>query len=513
MRHHHFGGGLLPALAFLASSAAAQTAAPPEKSVSPFILCDGHTGHVGLAASLGRLVLLTATAGLSETATATDDEMRRLKGAAAADACDTALTQEHDNLRRAQLATAKAIHLMEAGRIDDSLVAVHAVPAAAGPLAQEWGYKHTFAPRLLLLEAAIQARRKDAEAAQAAAVRAVTLSPYDLALAHRALRYMVLTSRLDPDRDRALIQLGKVMSEHIPARAGALTMTGRFAEAYDTLTAAEEIYIPFYDDFHPQEFRAHRALLLALAGRDVESDALAKKVQDDISSLTGTGFMVQQAAIVASASEYLGLRGVLRDLANGRGKEARATFRAHGPWLLASAEVVPAVVDRLRTGAPAEELTGTLAEPGEVLRARHQAEQLAALADPKLVPSEYQQPFLYASTSDFARIAGATWKVGDKPRFLLKHEKEQLPSTDVLDGEAYATGLAAGEAILLQAALIAKKRGLNGFVLKPVRRYAYLTGLRFGNIGDPGIPSLFAYDANAVIADIAPHIPEPAPIR
>ena len=64
-----------------------------------------------------------------------------------------------------------------------------------------------------------------------------------------------------------------------------------------------------------------------------------------------------------------------------------------------------------------------------------------------------------------------------------------------------------------QAALIAKTRGQQGFVLKIGRHSIAITALRFGNIGTPGIPALFAFNADTVIADISPHIPQPTPSR
>ena len=514
MPNKWIAGGLALALGAVSLPVAAQTApAKPEKPVSPFVLCDGRTGHVSLGERLGRLALVAATAGLSEVATATDDDSRRLDGVTAARACDTAIDQERDSLRRTQLAMAKAIHLMEAGQLDDALAAARAVASVAGPLAQEWGYQRTLAPRVLMLEAAIQVRRKDADAAQAAAVRAVLLAPYDVALAKRAARYLTLTPSLDAEKDRALTQAGKLLPDLIAQRGSALIQQKRFDDAYAAFTAAQDLITPFYTDFSPQEFEAYRALILALADRGAESDALAAKVQESLSALSGSGFMVQHASTVAVASEVLSMRSILRDLANGHGKEARATFRAHGPWLLAPGVIIPAVVDRLRAGAQADELTGTLADTGETVRLRHLAEQLAALSDAKAIRGEYQQPFLYASTADFARVAGPTWKVGDKPKFLLKHVKDQLPTTDVLDGEYVVDGLPSGEALMLQAALIATSRGLDGFVLKPGRENILWTGLRFGRIGDPGMPALFAFNARDIIADISPHIPQPVPGR
>ena len=102
----------------LVSPTGAKAQAKAGKQPSVFIQCDGRTGHVSAGETFGRLLLLTATAGLSEAAMAGDKADGRVPGAAGAAACDAARQSEGDGYRRAQLGLAKALHLGEAGQWD-----------------------------------------------------------------------------------------------------------------------------------------------------------------------------------------------------------------------------------------------------------------------------------------------------------------------------------------------------------------------------------------------------------
>ena len=123
-------------LAVSPSVAAAQAKAGKQPSV--FIQCDGRVGHVGAGETLGRLLLLTATAGLSEAAMASDKENGRVAGVGGAAACDAALQSEGDGFRRAQLGLAKALHLGEAGQYDAAAAAARAVPSLITTQAGDW---------------------------------------------------------------------------------------------------------------------------------------------------------------------------------------------------------------------------------------------------------------------------------------------------------------------------------------------------------------------------------------
>lgn len=502
---------ILPAAlaAVLSSAAAAQTKLP--KPVSPFILCDGRTGHVGLGETLGRLIAITATAGLSEAATAKDDGTRKLSGESAAKACETALTLEGDPLRRMQLGMAQSIHLIEAGRLDDAFTVAQGIGALGGALGREWSYRRTLEPRVLLLQAEIMVRRKDIVGAQDAAIRALQAAPYDVALLRRAQRYLLLGGPWNTDKATVLQQAVRLMPETLFALVDAALLAGRLDEAATYLAAMNEGMIPFFVDFHPEQLDVNRALVLQLNGDTAASAGLAAKTEASLAALAPTGFAVQNASAVATMSETLGLRAILAQAAGGQTAEARATFRAHGPWLLVNKSMLLLAVDKLRAGAPAAELTGTLAEPSDTIRKRRQAEMLAAFADEDLLVSHYQQADYFAKESAFAGAANATWKVGVKPKFLRPAEPKQLAGTEVLSTLPNVDGLPAGEAVLLHAALIARSRNQPNIMLKPGRQYVGVVALRFGTAGQPGMPAVLALDAATVIADLSPHIPQPLP--
>src|SRR5437879_1924306 len=96
------------ALAMVAACAAASPARADEKVPEAFLQCDGRVGHVSDGARFARLLLLTATAGISEAAMRKDDAAKRAKGAAGVAACDQAIASESDAYRRVQLGLAKA---------------------------------------------------------------------------------------------------------------------------------------------------------------------------------------------------------------------------------------------------------------------------------------------------------------------------------------------------------------------------------------------------------------------
>src|SRR5438445_12267925 len=107
-----FTGGILfmtktkvgaAALAMAAACAAASPAHADEKVPAAFLQCDGRVGHVSDGARFARLLLVTATAGISEAAMSRDNADKRAKGAAGVAACDQAIASEGAASRQGQL--------------------------------------------------------------------------------------------------------------------------------------------------------------------------------------------------------------------------------------------------------------------------------------------------------------------------------------------------------------------------------------------------------------------------
>lgn len=101
------------------------------------------------------------------------------------------------------------------------------------------------------------------------------------------------------------------------------------------------------------------------------------------------------------------------------------------------------------------------------------------------------------------------WKVGAKPRYLLRKAADNTTTFDTIDVSPLA-GLESGEALLLHAALIAKTRGKRGFMVMPFRKNIEWSRVLFVNPDDPGIPADAVFDVEKVIVDLSPAIPAPA---
>lgn len=489
----------------------APTAAP--KPVSPFVLCDGRTGHVSGGLRLFRALAVMGTLGVSELGTTKDDGSKRAKGKDGAAACTTALAQEQNGERRVELVIAKTIHLLEDNDLDEALATIRTAEEAAGAYKTDTGFRRTLLPRAILLESIVLVRAKRFAEAEARAVEAVRLGAYDVALAQRARVLLALTTELGAAKREALTQVARIMPINVVSETMAMTEAGRYTEA----AAANADYIDLAKaslrKFVPADFEATQSALLALAGDLDGSKQFRERAESGIAAMQSTGESAARASIIASASETLTLQSLIVDLKQGKGSDARATFRAHGPWLLTNRGLVFAAMQQLQAGAPASELTGNLGESAAAWRERKLAEFATTLATEDFVKSLYGLALASASAEEFAKAGRVTWTTGKKPKFLLPPDKKDPPPFEIMSTITMASvsGLPSGEALLLQAGLIARERGLDGVALIPVRQTIDLMGVRFGKIGTPGFPESLTFRADKLVADLTPVIPRPTP--
>lgn len=518
MKISHFGIAALAVAGGAASPLHAQSSPPivkaaPAKPISPFVLCDGRTGHVSGGMRLFRALAVTATLGVSELGTTKDDGSKRASGTDGADACTTALTQEENGERRVELLMAKTIHLLEAKKVDEALAAIRTVNEIAGAYRDDSGFRRTLLPRAMLIEAIILARTQRFAEAEAKTIEATQLGAYDVAFLQRARPMLTLTTELGTAKRDALIQLGRVVPIYSTSHIMALAEVGRFGDAAALNADYVELAAASLTKFVPHDFEANQAVLHALAG-DLEKSRLAReKAEAGIAALQQAGGAGANATTIASASEMLTLQSLIADLKQGKASDARATFRAHGPWLLANRGLVYAAMQQLQAGAPASELTGTLGETATAWRARKLGEFASTLATDDSVKSLYRLAAFGASAEDFRKVGRVTWSTGKKPKLLLPPSKKSLANFEVMSTitTASASGLPGGEAILLQAGLIARERGVDGVAFLPTRMTINLAGVRFGKIGTPGFPESLTFRADQLVGDLTPVIPKPAP--
>jgi hypothetical protein len=212
-------------------------------------------------------------------------------------------------------------------------------------------------------------------------------------------------------------------------------------------------------------------------------------------------------AEIGEADEGLDFLDVLDKAASGQIDSARSTFAARSHWMVPGTAAVALATERLRAGAKPAQLTGALANDPETIRKTVFEQRIAALTEgkgaPNLLWSAIRAP---VAASAYTALARNSWKT-DKSKYMIVSKAGSGPGEVIVITNG--SGVAAGEALLLHAALIAKTRDKAGFMLMPLRKRIDVASIRFGNPGDPGFPADMMLDADTVIAGIAPIIPEP----
>lgn len=503
------------AIILLALGAAAPVAAAEEnRSPSPFIQCDGQTGHVGAGESLLRLLAVTATAGLSETAMRRDNPAGRLSGAPGAEACDRALGLDDNPLRRARLGFARTVHYLEAGQAEAAVRSARDYPAQIGARGQEWGIARTIGSTAAALEADALLRAGRIEEAEDAALRAANAAGYEIVGLNRVVPYLFLTPRLTDAKRETLERISRLFPERLINLANVQAWAGDHRAAAATFGAFVESLRAALPPNAPRmpDYLAMQAMLTALGGNLPEARRLAIAAQAELDAGVAAGLVNQSQRAIAE--EQLALVQVIGHASEGRMAEARRLFSGRGEWLLSPRSAIVAVMARLQTGIEASERTGLLARDPAEIRREEFANYANQLRNQERIRGLYAWAAYQAQDSDYRGHARRAWHVDPRPTYLVRTNATngwpEGSRFEALSGTANATGsLADGEAVLLQAALIARSRGLTGFAVVPRRTHTTEMRVRFGNIGEPGFPAQATLDAGQVIAALAPHIPEP----
>jgi hypothetical protein len=156
-----------------AKRAKPQEGETPPPAVSPFVQCDGAKGHTDGFELFGQLVAITLTAGLSEAAMGHPKVTDRLDGRPGADACEVAVTQEGNLVRRTQLSFARTIHYMEAGELDAALESAVKTNELIATNAGDWAYVQSMGASAYFLQAFVLAKMGRVDEAEDAAYRSV----------------------------------------------------------------------------------------------------------------------------------------------------------------------------------------------------------------------------------------------------------------------------------------------------------------------------------------------------
>lgn len=484
----------------------------PAADVSAFQHCDGSKGHAGLLESLAGAVIGGGSLGLISAPLDRGSVDNRYKGLDGVAACNAAIAQEENELRKAELGVARTVHYVEANDLSKALESARDIRALAGSKMQDAGFRQAIGSATSILEANLLVRMNRPADAEKTALRVMEYSPYDVMALRDALRYMRLVRGISPDKRAYLDQYSRIRPEALIETAQIFANNGEYKDAAANIEAYSELAAAFFDDWSAAPaFGAMRAAYLTMAGDIAGGNALADSSASQLDAMIASGKAARMTNTVAMADEHLVFQRIARLAAAGDAAKARGLFALKERWANIPAGAVADMSARLRLNAKPSELVGGLESEPAAIEAAGLGKYIAAFtADPKSVEALYSSLPYYMAGNEFSSAASRTWKVGEKPGFLMKNVKG-VTRFEVVSSENRVLTLAAGPILLLHCALIAQSRGKNSFAVLPARRDIAYFGVRFGNIGEAGFPARGVMMVDRTIADLSRLIPQPPP--
>lgn len=476
---------------------------------SYYLRCDGQpnnvTGGEDFARLIGAVTLLAIFAPEPET----PDPAKRLFAEKGVDACSRLLDdpkEETNKVRRIPLILARALHHIEARSYTAALIDVDKAraEAKAAGLSGNVYFDRSLGFSFDQIESVIHLRLDDPAKAEEVSLRSLSGTKFGLVQLFTAETYDTFLQALSPAREQQLQALGRMYPATFIYYASRLEDVGRFADA----ARYRELLIATVDDEKP-EFKgslpyALAALDHALTGDIARATAREGDASANMDSRIAAGKAEDSAAAVI---ETLDLLGVVKLAAEGKLAEARRTFAARSQWLSASLGTVMEVNRRLRAGAPRNALFGALAKTPEALWAqRRDKERIRRNATDSDNKALFTNIYSLESIKDFESTSKAVWRT-DKSRLMFKEPMKRSGHWMIFSPGG---GLAGLDGVMLHAALLARARGKQGFVMNMHVSQPPYGEVSFVDAGDAGVSPERYLDAEAVIAEMSSFIPSPA---
>jgi len=493
------------ALALLSAAMLATPAMAADGQPSSFVLCDGRVGHVSGGERFMRLLLVSATAGLSEVATSKDDASKRAKGAEGVAACDAGIASEGDAYRRVQLGFAKSLHLAEDKKWAEAAAAAHAAPGLTTKA--DWGLDKSSTGVARYLEALFLIRAGQVDKGEAAAWDGIRVTGTDVLTLQRMGRYMALSRTISPEKRAALETMRRYYPDSTMRVAAVLAEGGDYAGASDAVRGFEASVDAFLKDPKPASVPHSMLATFAAMGGDVAKAraelAIAKSA---LEKDRGEGDAASEPTSFAAREDAVAFAEAAIAQASGDNAQAAKLLAARGSWSALPGGLVARLVGKVAPQVPEKDRIGVVAKGEDALWKETLDARLALLRNDEKDDRLWSSTALLAQDVNYQRLAAQALTGGSaKPKWLLKPGKEPR-NYDFISTIVSAQGWEAGEGILYHAALIAKARGKQGFVLLPKRDRIDYVALRFVNPGELNIPSGAIIMADDVIAALSPHI-------
>lgn len=495
---------------------AAEAAAPPPKEPSLYVQCDGNPEGESDAATAARLLALSAVVGLLLPPPEAADPAKRKTGVEGIAACDGVINSADPAKvprRRVELLLARAIHRIEAKDYPAAIVDVALARQQAsdtGLMADPY-FVRSFAVSFDQLEAAALLRKRRFAEAAAVASRQAASFPYSTYNLVQLSDYADLVGQPVPETAAHLDALARALPLFAVRRARVQMNWQQFAEAARSFDDMILLDNSFATELTSSRWPAEAALAHALAGNwtlAAERAAASRRIDQERT----TGGKPEESR--SGTAEILDLYDIARLAHEGNAAQARRLFSGRSKWLEPPLGAVLAINTRLREGARPEELVGTLARPSDIIAAEARDERLA-----QFTAKDNDNKSLYALLVPHLRAglfeskSSKVWKT-DKSKILIvpKDNKDNFRIAfwyGLYGADAYVRY----DAFTLHTALMARKEGRNAILTLPYRNNYGSVMVRTGNSGDADMPASLVSNADAVIAALAPVIPDPATLK
>lgn len=489
----------------------AEEKAEQKKNGSNYVQCDGNPNNMSAGETIARLIGIVALIGLFAPSPEAPDASKRKFGEAGVAACSKLLDDpsgERNVVRRIPLMLARAIHHIEAknyaAAVDD--VGRARAESATNGLAGDPYFERSVGLSFDLIEAEAFVRMGEIEKARGVSLAKVQGFPHGYYPLITARDYGVFAPEMSETERLRLTQLGKIVSGSQWATIRRYAETNRFTEAAalnDDLVATIATYKLQDSSSMPM---ALSAVLHALAGSWDAADTMAKSAQSNMTQRRDAGKAEND---IASVVEVLDLYNILKLAKASDLAVARRNFAARSQWFAPYFGAVAETNRRLREGAKPEELFGSLEKTPEQMWAARRDEKLASfLETDKDNRTLFSMILPYAKVEGFERLSKDVWR--KKSKWLNTENPE---GTGLYHMYVNGDSMTQVDALMLHSALQAKERGVAGFTFLMVTNSPSSATVRFGNIGDPGLPASLFIDADTVIAELRQIIPPPEEVK
>jgi hypothetical protein len=485
---------------------AAPARAADDKPAGKFLQCDGRMGHVSGGERAVRLLLVSATAGISEMGMSKDGADKRVSGAAGVAACDEAMTSENDGYRRMQLALARSIHFGEDKQWAQAAAAAAQVPEQLRDKATDWGLAKSSTSTARYLQALYSVRAGNIGGGEHAAWDGIRIAGPDVITLQRMSHFIPLSRTITPEKRAALMTMLRYYPDADIRVANVFAEAGDFRIASAVLKGFEGSLDAFIKEPKPVgSLHAMMATFAAMNGDAVEANRELAVAKAALERNRSEGEAASAPTAIATQEESIAFAQAAITAASGDATGAAKLLADRGSWPTVAPGVVAILVGRIAPQVAEADRHGVVALGEQAIWDDALKSRLAVIGNTDKDAKLWSVTNILEQDQGYQKLARNALTGSDKPKWLLKPGKEPR-EFDILSAGLEAPGWEAGEGILYHAALIAKARGKQGFVILPVRARINSMGLRFVNPGELGIPASSIVMADDVISTLSPHI-------